>query len=118
MDSSPVILAIFKKAAAVTTFAMTLSPAFPHIVFRNPSYCGLLFISWKLPFTFQSWGKRSSKLLIVSEGRAWRMVVATRRNNRPRQIFYIIWRLHSIGMFVKQVIISDFKVCVCNFINN
>jgi len=118
MDSSPVTLAIFKKAAAVTTFAMTPSPAFPHIVFRNPSYCGLLFVSWKLPFTFQSWGERSSRLLIVSKGRAWRMVVATRRNNRPRQFFYFICRLHVIAMFIKQVIISDFRVLVCNFINN
>jgi hypothetical protein len=65
------------------TVGLSLTVASPHIVFTNPSYCWPLYISWKLPFTSQSWGKRGTSL-IVSEGRAWGMVVATMRNNRPR----------------------------------
>lgn len=118
MDSSPVTIAIFKKAAAVTTFAMTVSlQPFPTLCLGTRRIVGYSSFPGSYPSPFQAEGNvvlGFSSYRKVVHGECW-----WRRGEIIGQdILYTIWQLQIIFTFVKRVVITDFEVLVRDFINS
>ena len=109
MDSSPVTMAIVKKAAAVTTFAMTVSlQPFPTLCLGTRRIVGYSSFPGSYPSPFKAGGNvvlGFSSYRKVVHGEWWRRRGEIRGQNK----FYTLFGgLHVIAMFVKQVIISYF----------